>query len=119
MNGTIVLSNARVVMPDMCHVQTDMQIEIKAPRIHTIQPMAMVAAERPDPDRVVYDLHGATVYPGLTFAHTHIAYHDVVDTRDVLYKYDRSALLQIASDNAERALRMGYTTMVGAGTVWV
>ncbi|HWV14682.1 MAG TPA: amidohydrolase family protein [Cellvibrio sp.] len=63
------------------------------------------------------DGSGKTLMPGLIFAHTHIAYDDVCGARDVLFKHPLTRLSFIAAKVAKKAAQLGYTTMVGAGSV--
>lgn len=65
----------------------------------------------------VVDGTGKTLMPGLVFAHTHIAYDSVCGARDVLFKHPLTKLSYIAAQVAKRASQLGYTTMVGAGSV--
>ncbi len=55
--------------------------------------------------------------PGLIFAHTHIAYDNVCGARDVLFKHPLIRLAYIAAKVAKRATQLGYTTMIGAGSI--
>jgi imidazolonepropionase-like amidohydrolase len=65
----------------------------------------------------VIDGTGCTLMPGMVFAHTHLGYHNVLGAREVLFKYPLTQLAFIAAANARRALQLGYTTMVGAGSI--
>ncbi len=60
---------------------------------------------------------GKTLIPGLVFAHTHIAYDNVCGARDVLFKHPLTRLSYIAARVSKNAAQLGYTTMVGAGSV--
>ncbi len=60
---------------------------------------------------------GKTLMPGMVFAHTHIAYDSVCGPRDVLFKHPLPKLTLIAAAVAKTAAELGYTTMVGAGSV--
>ncbi|WP_062059415.1 amidohydrolase family protein [Cellvibrio sp. OA-2007] len=65
----------------------------------------------------IIDGSGKTLIPGLVFAHTHIAYDSVCGARDVLFKHPLTRLSFIAAKVAKKAAQLGYTTMVGAGSV--
>lgn len=69
------------------------------------------------PDVQRYDLAGKVVMAGMIFAHMHIAYVDVVESRDTMFKYRLPQLTMLAAGNARKALECGYTTAVGAGSV--
>jgi imidazolonepropionase-like amidohydrolase len=65
----------------------------------------------------IIDGSGKTLIPGLVFAHTHIAYDNVCGAGDVLFKHPLTRLSFIAAKVAKKAAQLGYTTMVGAGSV--
>lgn len=88
---------------------------IRDDRIEAVLPAGEAPVSSPDVD--VRVLTGRTVMPGMTLGHTHVAYHDVVTARDTMFKYTLPEVTLIAAANAERLLRLGYTAMVGAGSV--
>lgn len=69
------------------------------------------------PEHKVIDGRGKTIMPGLVFAHTHIGYDNVAGAREVLFKHPPIRLAFIASQYANNALRLGYTSMIGAGSI--
>ncbi|MGA4955112.1 amidohydrolase family protein [Streptomyces lavendulocolor] len=76
------------------------------------------AAEAPsDGDFVRWDLGGATVMPGMTLGHTHIAYADVTTGRETLFKYRVPEAALHAARHCAGLLECGYTAFVGAGSV--
>jgi imidazolonepropionase-like amidohydrolase len=77
------------------------------------------AADAPvdDPDLDVRNLSGRTVMPGMTLGHSHIAYIDVVTARDTMFKYSLPELTLRAARNAAAMVQLGYTGLVGAGSV--
>ncbi|WP_051102589.1 amidohydrolase family protein [Parafrankia elaeagni] len=83
-------------------------------RIEAILPSG--AAPR-DGDFLSWDLAGATVMPGMTLGHTHIAYVDVTNARETLFKYRVPELALRAAGHARGLLERGYTAFVGAGSV--
>lgn len=65
----------------------------------------------------IIDGSDKTLMPGLIFAHTHIGYDNVSGPKDVLFKQPPIRLAFIASQYANNALKLGYTTMIGAGSI--
>ena len=57
------------------------------------------------------------VMPGMTLGHSHIAYVDVITARDTMFKYTLPEVTLLAAENARRMLDLGYTALVGAGSV--
>jgi imidazolonepropionase-like amidohydrolase len=88
---------------------------IDGDRIEAVLPEDLAPLHSPDV-RVV-DLDGRTVMPGMTLGHTHIAYLDVLDGREMLFKYSVPELTLAAAENTTRLLSLGYTAFVGAGSV--
>lgn len=84
-------------------------------RIEAVMPAAQAPLNSPDVD--VLDLDGRTVMPGMTLGHTHIAYLDILDGREMLFKYSVPEVTLGAAENATRLLSLGYTAFVGAGSV--
>ena len=84
-------------------------------RIEAVLPEALAPLNTPGVD--VLDLDGRTVMPGMTLGHTHIAYLDVLDGREMLFKYSVPEVTLGAARNAEKLLGLGYTAFVGAGSV--
>ncbi|MBM0231710.1 amidohydrolase family protein [Micromonospora sp. STR1_7] len=84
-------------------------------RIVAVLPEAQAPLHDPDID--VLDLDGRTVMPGMTLGHTHIAYLNVLDGREMLFKYTIPEVTLGAAANAADMLRLGYTAFVGAGSV--
>lgn len=68
-------------------------------------------------NEVTIDGTNKFIMPGLIFAHTHIAYDNVCGAKDVLFKHPLIRLAYIAASVAKRAAQLGYTTMVGAGSI--
>lgn len=79
----------------------------------------MPAGQAPvdDPDIDVRVLTGRTVMPGMTLGHSHIAYINVVTPRDTMFKYPLPELALRAARNATNMVHVGYTGLVGAGSV--
>src|SRR5437763_12779052 len=74
--------------------------------------------ERPDlrPDDTVVDLAGRTVMPGMATCHFHSTYDDLGATPAPYGSEFPPAYLALLSHaNLMKALRCGYTTVVGAG----
>lgn len=88
---------------------------IEGERIVAVLPAEQAPVDAPDID--VLDLGGRTVMPGMTFGHTHIAYLDICDGREMLFKYSIPEVTLGAAANAAAMLRLGYTAFVGAGSV--
>ncbi|MEU0742072.1 amidohydrolase family protein [Streptomyces sp. NPDC006134] len=88
---------------------------IDGDRIEAVLPEDLAPLHSPDVD--VVDLDGRTVMPGMTLGHTHIAYLDVLDGREMLFKYSVPEVTLGAAENATRLLSLGYTAFVGAGSV--
>ncbi|GGU00888.1 dipeptidase [Streptomyces violascens] len=65
----------------------------------------------------VLDLDGRTVMPGMTLGHTHIAYLNVLDGREMLFKHSIPEVTLAAAENTTNLLALGYTAFVGAGSV--
>ncbi|MEV0126402.1 amidohydrolase family protein [Streptomyces sp. NPDC050703] len=84
-------------------------------RIEAVLPAGQAPADHPDID--VLDLDGRTVMPGMTLGHTHIAYLDILDGREMLFKYSVPEVTLAAAENTTRLLSLGYTAFVGAGSV--
>ncbi|MBT2510073.1 amidohydrolase family protein [Streptomyces sp. ISL-98] len=59
----------------------------------------------------------ATVMPGMTLGHTHIAYVNVTNGRETLFKYRVPEVALHAARHAADLLTCGYTAFVGAGSV--
>ncbi|THC51862.1 amidohydrolase family protein [Streptomyces sp. A1499] len=88
---------------------------IDGERIEAVLPAGQAPADHPEVD--VLDLDGRTVMPGMTLGHTHIAYLDVLDGREMLFKYSVPEVTLGAAANTTRLLSLGYTAFVGAGSV--
>lgn len=88
---------------------------IDGDRITAVIPAAH--APEPEPGDHVIDLSGKTVMPGMTLGHGHIAYNDVTTARDTMFKYTLPEVTLLATANAERMVQLGYTGLVGAGSV--
>ncbi|MER5865529.1 amidohydrolase family protein [Kitasatospora sp. NPDC002040] len=84
-------------------------------RIEAVLPAGEAPVGNPGIETV--DLTGRTVMPGMTLGHTHIAYLDVHDGREMLFKYSVPELTLRAAANATALLACGYTAFVGAGSV--
>jgi imidazolonepropionase-like amidohydrolase len=93
----------------------DQSILIEGNRIQTVMPSSQAPVD--DPDIEVLHLRGRTVMPGMTLGHSHIAYVDVMTARDTLFKYSLPELTLHAAHHAGQMLRLGYTGLVGAGSV--
>ncbi|GGW39598.1 amidohydrolase family protein [Streptomyces griseoloalbus] len=88
---------------------------IDGDRVEAVLPEDLAPLHSPDVD--VVDLDGRTVMPGMTLGHTHIAYLNVLDGREMLFKYSIPEVTLGAAENATRLLSLGYTAFVGAGSV--
>ncbi|WP_218839814.1 amidohydrolase family protein [Streptomyces sp. WZ.A104] len=88
---------------------------IDGDRIEAVMPEGLAPVHAPDVD--VLDLAGRTVMPGMTLGHTHIAYLDVLDGREMLFKYSIPEVTLGAAANTTNLLGLGYTGFVGAGSV--
>ncbi|CAL9596583.1 Imidazolonepropionase [Streptomyces sp. enrichment culture] len=88
---------------------------IDGDRIEAVLPEDLAPLHSPDVD--VVDLDGRTVMPGMTLGHTHIAYLNVLDGREMLFKYSIPEVTLGAAENTTRLLSLGYTAFVGAGSV--
>ncbi|MCH0540392.1 amidohydrolase family protein [Streptomyces sp. MUM 203J] len=88
---------------------------IDGERIEAVLPVDLAPLHDPGVD--VLHLGGRTVMPGMTLGHTHIAYLDVLDGREMLFKYSVPELTLAAAENTTRLLSLGYTGFVGAGSV--
>ncbi|MER7753305.1 amidohydrolase family protein [Kitasatospora sp. NPDC097643] len=84
-------------------------------RIEAVLPEAEAPLNSPGID--VLDLAGRTVMPGMTLGHTHIAYLNVLDGREMLFKHSVPEVTLAAAENATNLLALGYTAFVGAGSV--
>ena len=93
----------------------DHSVLISGDGIEAVLPAAQAPADSPDID--VFDLSGRAVMPGMTLGHTHIAYLDILDGREMLFKYSVPEIAASAASNANRMLALGYTAFVGAGSV--
>jgi imidazolonepropionase-like amidohydrolase len=70
-------------------------------------------------DRVI-DCTGLTLMPGMTQGHYHSTYNDVTPEMALPLGYESAPAYQayVAMMNANRALRAGYTSVVGANAAW-
>ncbi|MFC9897554.1 amidohydrolase family protein [Nocardia sp. NPDC127579] len=93
----------------------DRSVLLAGDRIEAVLPAAQAPLSTPGID--VLDVSGRTVMPGMTLGHTHIAYQNVLDARDMLYRYPVPELTLRAAENARNLLALGYTGFVGAGSV--
>lgn len=84
-------------------------------RVEAVLPEDLAPLHAPDVD--VLDLDGRTVMPGMTLGHTHIAYLDVLDGREMLFKHSIPEVTLGAAENTANLLGLGYTGFVGAGSV--
>jgi imidazolonepropionase-like amidohydrolase len=84
-------------------------------RIEAVLPEDLAPLHAPEVD--VLDLDGRTVMPGMTLGHTHIAYLNVLDGREMLFKYSVPEVTLGAAENTTNLLGLGYTAFVGAGSV--
>ncbi|MFB7513013.1 amidohydrolase family protein [Streptomyces sp. NPDC056144] len=84
-------------------------------RVEAVLPEDLAPLHAPDID--VLDLDGRTVMPGMTLGHTHIAYLNVLDGREMLFKHSVPEVTLAAARNATALLALGYTAFVGAGSV--
>lgn len=76
----------------------------------------MIAAVGPGlsaPDAQVIDATGLTLTPGLTDAHTHIMWHDEIET--LIYGSPHEYTGAMAAEGARRMLMRGFTTVRDAG----
>ncbi|NUR31389.1 MAG: amidohydrolase family protein [Catenulispora sp.] len=88
---------------------------IDGDRVEAVAPVGRLPLDSTQAE--VVDLAGMTVMPGMTLGHTHIAYLDVLDGREMLFKHSVPELTLAAAENATRMLALGYTAFVGAGSV--
>jgi len=88
---------------------------VNGDRIEAVMPAAQAPVYEPGVEVCV--LTGRTVMPGMTLGHSHVAYVDVVTARDTMFKYSLPELTLYAAFNAARMLQLGYTGLVGAGSV--
>ncbi|MFD4143471.1 amidohydrolase family protein [Streptomyces sp. NPDC058572] len=88
---------------------------IDGDRIAAVLPADLAPLHSPEVD--VLDLDGRTVMPGMTLGHTHIAYLNILDGREMLFKYSVPEVTLAAAENTTRLLELGYTAFVGAGSV--
>ncbi|MFE9532662.1 amidohydrolase family protein [Streptomyces sp. NPDC006691] len=88
---------------------------IDGDHIEAVLPEDLAPLHTPDID--VLDLDGRTVMPGMTLGHTHIAYLDVLDGREMLFKHSIPEVTLGAAENTRNLLALGYTAFVGAGSV--
>ncbi|WP_434594143.1 amidohydrolase family protein [Streptomyces sp. A5-4] len=88
---------------------------IDGDRIEAVMPDDLAPVHAPDVD--VLDLAGRTVMPGMTLGHTHIAYLNVLDGREMLFKHSIPEVTLAAAENTTNLLGLGYTGFVGAGSV--
>ncbi|MGW0547268.1 amidohydrolase family protein [Streptomyces altiplanensis] len=84
-------------------------------RIEAVLPEGLAPLHSPEVD--VLDLDGRTVMPGMTLGHTHIAYLNILDGREMLFKYSVPEVTLAAAENTTALLGLGYTAFVGAGSV--
>ncbi|MDI3405795.1 amidohydrolase family protein [Streptomyces cavernicola] len=84
-------------------------------RIEAVLPEDLAPLHSPEVD--VLDLDGRTVMPGMTLGHTHIAYLNVLDGREMLFKHSVPEVTLAAAENTTNLLGLGYTAFVGAGSV--
>ncbi|MFF6997867.1 amidohydrolase family protein [Streptomyces sp. NPDC008313] len=84
-------------------------------RIEAVLPAGHAPSHSPEVD--VLDLGGRTVMPGMTLGHTHIAYLNILDGREMLFKYSVPEITLAAAENTTALLGLGYTAFVGAGSV--
>lgn len=116
MTHTTIITNVALFDGTGAAPVADRNLVVQGDRILDITEGAAMAPGR-GRDETVIDGRGKTVIPGLVFAHTHLGYHNVLGAREVLFKYPLTELAFVAALNAQRALRLGYTTMVGAGSI--
>lgn len=64
----------------------------------------------------VFDVAGMTLMPGLFQCHLHAAMDNIMSYRELDMKYPVNYLTLVAASNAQRMLRVGFTSAVGAGT---
>ncbi|ACU72573.1 amidohydrolase [Catenulispora acidiphila DSM 44928] len=94
---------------------TGHSVLIEGDRIAEIAPAGRLPLDSSQVE--IVDLAGMTVMPGMTLGHTHIAYLNILDGREMLFKYSVPELTLAAAENAGRMLSLGYTAFVGAGSV--
>ncbi|MGW2592402.1 amidohydrolase family protein [Streptomyces sp. NPDC001515] len=87
---------------------------VSGERVEAVLPAGEAPAEG---DFARWELGGATVLPGMTLGHTHIAYVNVTTGRETLFKYRVPEVALHAGAHAAGLLDCGYTAFVGAGSV--
>ena len=92
--------------------QSGMSVLVEGERISSIAPDAEMANVEADE---VFDLAGATLMPGMTQAHWHGSYEGIDFTPPpVGLEKPPGYLMLIALKNAQLALQLGYTNLIGA-----
>ncbi len=110
--GRLVLTNATVL--DGEHpAAAGRTVVIAGDRISAVQEDPVVDLGSDD---VVVDLAGRTVMPGMATCHFHSTYHELGSTPLPYGSEEPPAYMALQShENMMKALRCGYTTVVGAG----
>jgi imidazolonepropionase-like amidohydrolase len=93
--------------------QVGMTVAVEGSRIVAVGP---AQATRPEPGDQVFDLAGASLMPGMFQCHMHAAMDDTQSFIELDMKYPPNYLTLVAARNLNRMLRLGFTSMVGAGS---
>ncbi len=114
--GRLILTNATVLDGEHPAV-TDRTVVIVGERIESVDGPEVASPDLASgPDDVVVDLAGRTVMPGMATCHFHSTYHELGSTQLPYGSEEPPAYMAFQShQNMMKALRCGYTTVVGAG----
>ncbi|MCP4382726.1 MAG: amidohydrolase family protein, partial [Hyphomicrobiales bacterium] len=90
-------------------------VAVDGDRIHAVTPQAAPepVAEAPSAGDAVVDCTGLTVMPGLTEAHCHISFNDIVTMETVVAIQPEDHSL-IALKNAQMLMARGFTSLFSA-----
>lgn len=105
--GAILIDGAEAPRPDTTVV-------IAGNRITAVGASGSVPP--PDAGDQVLDLAGAAVMPGMFQCHMHAAMDDATSFIELDLKYPPTYLTLVAARNLQRMLRLGFTSMIGAGS---
>lgn len=94
--------------------QGDITVVIQGNRITAVGRGANVPA--PETQDEVYDISGKTLMPGLFQCHMHAAMDNLRSYQELDMKYPANYLTLVAARNAERLVRKGFTSAIGAGS---
>src|SRR4051794_33858495 len=113
--GRLVLTNANLLDGEHPAV-AGRTVVIDGDRIKSVTDEALPAGAAATEGDTVVDLRGRTVMPGMATCHFHSTYHDLGATPAPYGSEHPPAYLALMShSNLMKALRSGYTIVVGAG----